>query len=708
MSKSRKARRAAAATRATPSQGEVTKPRGTPPPTLSRRKRLIFTALVVALPFALLLATEGVLRLFGLGGYAPVLHAVGRAGDTRLIEIDPAGTGSYFSSRTRHGAAGWHNFLAPKPPGTVRVFFVGASLIKGFPQPAGLASSAFAEAMLQDVWPDRQVEVINLGTTAVASFPVLGMLHEALAYEPDLIVICTGHNEFFGAFGVASVHSAGRSPGALRLRRRVGALALMQALAALGTDDAAEQPEGLMQTIMGQSYVAPDDDLRTAAADNLRAHISAMIAACRERGVAAVVCTLPSNERDLAPIGKDDLSGLDERTQKAVEVTLAESRRHLATDPAAAVGMLEPTLAVCDAGAAAHFVLGRAYFGRADYERAAGHFRRALDLDSMPWRAPSPSNEAVRVAAALPGALLCDVQAVFRAASPGGCIGWELMDDHVHPSLRGQWLLARAIVETLTRADGNMHVSPEACAALPGFEAYAARLGDNPYDRWGVAQRMRAVFGTPFMRTANPEAYERFVRLGQELEAPLSPSIRETLHEWLTPMWQRPYSFPITGLVAPLVAAEGNVAEAGRLFELAERSVAAYSGRACEFAYYTLDCRRRVQGGLGEDDRGVAAAALARGQFLAACAGVQAAGVERWVGGLHVLCGEYRAALPHLQAARADATGADRAAIDGLLIEAFMGLGQRDEAQALAEAGLRGDPANAAQYEAYLRWILGR
>ena len=54
--------------------------------------------------------------------------------------------------------------------------------------------------MLQHLMPDREVEVINLGLTAVASFPVRKVAEQAMgATEPDLLLVYGGHNEFFGA-----------------------------------------------------------------------------------------------------------------------------------------------------------------------------------------------------------------------------------------------------------------------------------------------------------------------------------------------------------------------------------------------------------------------------------------------------------------------------------------------------------------------------
>ena len=55
--------------------------------------------------------------------------------------------------------------------------------------------------MLADVWPEREVEVVNLGITSIASFAVAQVVEDALALSPDLVVVYTGHNEFYGLYG---------------------------------------------------------------------------------------------------------------------------------------------------------------------------------------------------------------------------------------------------------------------------------------------------------------------------------------------------------------------------------------------------------------------------------------------------------------------------------------------------------------------------
>src|SRR5882672_660605 len=193
------------------------KARIVPPPALSRRKRFIFASVAALLPLLLVAVVELALRFCGLGGYAPMFRKLGPVPGGSLVLAAQGGAASWFFANSgRAGTSEQYTFVDPKPTNNVRVLLLGESAMQGYPEPRHLGSSAFLQQMLQDAWPDRQVEVINLGTTAIASFPVLGILTEAVQYKPDLVVIYVGHNEFFGAYGVASVGSAAAHPWILR------------------------------------------------------------------------------------------------------------------------------------------------------------------------------------------------------------------------------------------------------------------------------------------------------------------------------------------------------------------------------------------------------------------------------------------------------------------------------------------------------------
>jgi tetratricopeptide (TPR) repeat protein len=675
-------------------------------PTLSPRRRRLFILICLLLPLILLLAAEGVARLCGLGGYPPAILRIGPAEGATLVTTNRAASASYFSRRrSRPGAMHETSFLTPKPEGTVRVFLAGGSAIKGFPQPPALAVSAFLQAMLGDVWPDRTVEVINLGTTAVASFPVMEMLTEALDYEPDLIVVCTGNNEFFGAYGVASVHSAASSPAALAFQRWYRSLGLIQAIERIGGRPDPRMDKTLMELVVRQAYVGPDDPLRDAAADNLYAHVSTMIARCRQRGIPVIVCTLASNERDLAPIGTAVLSHLHPAKRQALVDTLARGLQNADLLPNTALPSLQRAYELSSDHARVHFGLGRAYSALKKHDLAAKHFQAAIDLDPMPWRAPSRSNEAIRKAAADHGAVLCDVQQAFREASPGGSIGWELMDDHVHPSLRGQWLLARTILKTAAALDWSVPVPDDALQRLDTFEQCASRLGDNIYDRYGVAHTMRVVFDVPFMRASNGPALNRFNTLCQQYEGEMTEGVRNRVRQWRALVHHKGLQRPITGMVGLALIKEGRFREAEQMFRIARKCVPRYSTWNCEYVYRMLACKMSRGESLSPEDQTLAADAIKRGQLILKRSPRHPGQTHRWIGRLHQICGRHAEAIPHLLRARQGLAGMELVATDKALIDAFTHTGDTDRARNLANEGIRTAGAFAEHYRRFLKAI---
>ena len=233
---------------------------------------------------------------------------------------------------------------------------------------------------------------------------------------------------------------------------------------------------------------------------------------------------MAANERDLAPLGESDLSSLSPEDAARSTRALDTAASLVDTAPAAAAAAAELVILRLPSHARAHYVVGRAQYAQKKYAAAIDSFQKAIDLDPMPWRCPSRGNQAIRDAAAEGGAILCDLQAEFRKASPGGCVGWELMDDHVHPTLAGQAFTARAIVRAMTALNGSLAVSSESVVKLPSDAEYVKRLGDNEYDRYGVAHTLRVICDVPFIRKTNPQAFERFDSICREYERAWPPA----------------------------------------------------------------------------------------------------------------------------------------------------------------------------------------
>ena len=659
---------------------------------LSPAKRRLFIAITVALPFLFLTAAELTLRLFGWGGYPAWIREAGKlpSGAT-LCLVEPAAAKPYFfANPTRPGYADQTNFLRPKPADTVRIFLVGESAAKGYPQPRNLAMSSFLQAMLADAWPEKNVEVINLGTTAVASFPLVYQVRDALRYAPDLFIFYTGNNEFFGAYGTASINAAGSlPPWALRGMRAARGLALVQVLDSW-LYRGADENQSLMEEMIGQTVIAADSPLREAAARNLAANLGTMLDDVRAAGVPALVCTTASNESGLAPLGEDDITGLDEKQQRELRRLLGEAADAADRDNfAQAVNLLRQAVQLAPRHARARFLLGQVLARAGQTGPARTAFLEARDLDTMPWRPISLTEQALRTTALTKGAVFCDLAAIFRQESPDGATGWELLDDHVHLSLSGQALAARAMVGAMVNLAGPLQLGPDELALVQDDEAYASALGANRYDDYRVNHTLRVLFGVPFMKKTNASAYDVFAELCRDAETEMPPAVLEAAREWQTVKPHAGGLRPLTGMVARVLLREGQTEEALDLYEIAARQVPDYTSWYLEYIYFTLACRQKIDGPLDEADLATAAEAIAQGQFLLAHGYSESGLTERYVGRLHQLRAEWSEAIPFLLAARPKMQAEDLVATDQALILSYLQTGQKEKALALAADGIK-------------------
>ena len=291
----------------------------------------------------------------------------------------------------------------------------------------------------------------------------------------------------------------------------------------------------------------------------------------------------------------------------------------------------------------------------------------------------------------------------FRAASAGGGVGWELMDDHVHPSLRGQDLAARTIARTLAEHKLVPGLEVSEVDALPDWSAFAARLGANPYEAYGVAHTVRILFNVPFFRATNPDGFFRFDAVCKELDSRVTPEVREALRDWQKPEThlggeQR----PISGMVGKKLVAARNPAEAEPLFRAAVENVPRYSSWNAEFTYYMLACRLalRPAGAQVPDDaeKEMARAAVGRCEVLLSQGRSPSGQAERYAGRLCQLCGEHEKAIPFLLTAREKLFETDRVANDQALVEAYVNTGQSDKARAVVQNGIEKSGRYADMY----------
>ena len=113
---------------------------------------------------------------------------------------------------------------------------------------------------------------------------------------------------------------------------------------------------------------------------------------------------------------------------------------------------MQRALAIAPQHAITHYELARAYEALEDWDAARLAYKRACDDDVSPIRRLSAINDAVRDVARQQGALLVDVDKLFTQRSDHGLVGFNLIEDYVHPTKEGHLLIAWHLWEAIEGA----------------------------------------------------------------------------------------------------------------------------------------------------------------------------------------------------------------------------------------------------------------
>ena len=345
----------------------------------------------------------------------------------------------------------YERFPARKAAGTVRILVLGGSAARGLPFAPRGGPVPLLRELLRDVAPGQPAEVRNCAVDALTSEGVLGVATRLLAYQPDVLIVYAGNNEFFN-YPARNRDAAAWEPQPRRwlARTRIYALAEDVALLFRGGEPSAAQRATHAERIEAGQLGRPPDYKLGSLAPTLEKRLREIAALARERGVAVVVGSVASNLRDVPPTAPRHREGLGESQRAAWEAQVARGRaRAAAGDPEGALAAFAEAAAADGTHAGLLYEQARCHYALGRYGEAKALFLAARDGDDMPMRATSPRNAALRRVAALPGVAVADAERAFERAAPHGIPGDELFVDHVHLSLAGAMVLARCWAKAL-------------------------------------------------------------------------------------------------------------------------------------------------------------------------------------------------------------------------------------------------------------------
>jgi tetratricopeptide (TPR) repeat protein len=472
----------------------------------NRRSLYANLALAILAPALFLLLAETVLLLAGVKPLALTEDPlVGYASLQPLfVEKDgPSGTGTVMATnpvKLRH--FNQQSFPREKPEGTYRIFTLGGSTTYGHPWRDPVSYGGWLRELLPVADPSRKWEVINAGGISYASYREAKLVEEIARYEPDLIVVYSGHNEFLEERtyrSAAGVPAFIREASALLDRTRTYTVMRRVLRAArsegggAGQGDGAAQEEGggsgpagkktrlaaevddvLSRTIGPTSYTR-DDALRVGVLDHFRLSLRRMADLAHDAGAQALFLTTPGNERDCAPFKSEPAAGLPAqaiagrdrliRRADSLDAVRAgtpdslEAARHLA----GAFAALDSAAALDPRNAALLYRAGKAALAAGLHAEAKRLLVRSLDEDVCPLRALPAMRAIVLEVARETGSLSLDVTSTLESATRER-LGHDILGepefvDHVHLSIDEYRNLALGIIGKLASA-GVVKPSP--------------------------------------------------------------------------------------------------------------------------------------------------------------------------------------------------------------------------------------------------------
>lgn len=352
------------------------------------------------------------------------------------------------------------SFRMPKPPRTFRLVALGGSTTYGRPYLGETAFARWLSVLGNRFGGPLSYQEINAGGISYASYRAARLQKELLNYNPDLFVVYSGHNEFLEARTFAALKD--EAPWLSRVRETLHHSRLYSLLArSLGgwTRKAGGHRTLLpaevsveLETVAGPDYYHRDETFRQGVLDHYRASLQRMIDRAAKQRVPLVLCTLPSNLSGISPFKSEHRQGLTAQQLAEWEQWFDRGNRAMAgARPEEAVGFYQQALLIDDRYALLAYRLGQAFDQVGRSQDAYRAYVLAKQEDIIPLRALDEMNGIVRELAASNGVPLADVEALFRRVAVDGIPGSDLFDDHVHPNIRGQQLIAWCIFDTLVK-----------------------------------------------------------------------------------------------------------------------------------------------------------------------------------------------------------------------------------------------------------------
>jgi len=395
--------------------------------------------IAILLPFVFLVLLEGALRL-GHYGYDTSLFITAPGSNDYLV-FNPAASKRYFTDQLNATTGNREPFRKIKEPGTLRIFVLGESTTIGYPYFHNGSFHRWLEYRLMREFPDKKLEIVNVALTAVNSYTVLGFAKDVVHYQPDAVLIYTGHNEYYGALGVGSTNRLGGNAVLVNTLLWLRQFRVVQlaggVISRVGHlfSHSSKTGKTRMELMVGEQEIPYGSSLYERGITQFLTNMDKTLAIFHRQGIPVFISNVVSNLKDQPPFIGDSAKTDYSQAQQA--------------------------------------------WGRGEYATARADFIHAKEQDELRFRAPEAIDTIIaELSSKYDNTHLVDTRSAFEAASDHGIVGNSLMLEHVHPNLVGYALMSDVFYRALQQ-QGLIPATPDSASA----ESFPQLLRDMPITR---------------------------------------------------------------------------------------------------------------------------------------------------------------------------------------------------------------------------------
>ncbi len=488
-------------------KGSQQKPAPAAPPARNGNRERIFKIILVFIPFLFFILLELTLRAIGYGKDIPLLQTFTSSPANYII--NPELGARYFpATGVKPAVSQTDIFLKEKPDNVYRIFVLGGSSAAGYPYMFNGRFSSMLAVILEKHYPNQRFEMVNFAMPAVASYTLRDIALELGPHKPDLVLIYAGHNEFYGGLAVASAESLGRQRWLVNLflsLRNYKTLNLVRDFMAwLRSGSGSQKDRGtLMERMVQEKDVPYDSELFHQATETFQGNMADIIDYFNAREIPVIVGSLVSNIRHQAPFtdvfsAETNQSNWQNSYQKALN-------SFKAGDIDGSLEAINLCIQQDSLPASQYYLLGEIREAAGDSAAAYQAFHLAKEYDGLRFRASEDLNEVIYQFRDEEKILLAPVKEAFEKYSPGRLIGKTLMLEHLHPTLTGYALMAKAYATTILNAE---LCGPSEVTVVPDQE-WLSEIGVTYIDREVARIRIDYLMsGWPFQKNSPPPKRE--------------------------------------------------------------------------------------------------------------------------------------------------------------------------------------------------------